>query len=279
MKATRLAGLIIAMAIITAASLALAGAPAPTNPVLCPLPPSHKVVIPIFIRAPSILNGNFELKTTHGSCYWFDWTTGSSVPQSHCPQEVRVPSFWRAGWHNQYRDGYEPKALPAGPATGQPEMRLTHPRSDPGRARSGQALMWFTFCRRQWVWIEQPVPRALAGRLVTAHAHVQVWDSQCSTKPFSPPLDKACKTQIEDNLLVRLCFVPLHWPQGHVSKVETICTPWKTAYCFGSPCWTPLQIGPYQVQNPTRIRIEAHSRYPYKHQNVYIDDVSLETAQ
>jgi hypothetical protein len=247
-RPTRLAGLIIAAFILTAYQVAPAPAP----------PTEYRTVIPLLIRAPTILNGEFELKTHDGACFWVDWSTASPVYYRSCPQEVAVPSFWRAGWHNQFRDGLTP--------TGQPEMRLTDPLTDPGRARSGQALMWFTFYRRQWVWIDQPVPHALDGRLITAQAHVQVWDSQCSTKPFHPPLDSSCQHRLEDNLKVRIC-------------INSTCSPWQTAYCDGAPCWHQLTLGPYHVTSPAHITIEACSRHPYKHQNVYIDEVILSHTQ
>jgi len=211
---------------------------------------AQTLVTTILVRSPWALNTELLWGRENGRCEWYDWSGGEWYRA--CPENVRAPSFWKLYWTRG-------KPCQVG-TTGQPEARMTSPLMDPGR---GQSFLWFTFWRCQSVRLEQRLPEELDGRVrVTARLHV--WYSDCSGEPFGPPLHRDCVTPWTGRLEVR-------------AGVGRRASAWKAnAYCSGEPCWHDVTSPWVEVDGFRSIWIESRSDYPAKHENVYVESITLE---
>ncbi len=217
---------------------------------------SSKFVMPIVVRSSWPLNTEiFRSVGDDGNCHWYDWVDEKGY--WGCPENVRVPTFWTLHWENRKQCWPGSMFL-----TGQPEARLTDPILDVGR---GESLLWFTFWRCQNVMLEQMLPEGLWGERVKVTARVQVWYSDCSEEPFGPPLHSDCTTPWAGDLEMRV-------GAGSVHSMWT-----DDVYCNGTPCWHDIQSPWVDVPiTGDTIWVQSRSDWPAKHENVYVESVTLE---
>lgn len=225
------------------------------------LGPGH-LVMPTFIRAPWPLNGGFEFGEGLGACRWFQYEAGRPYVREYCPQEVSAALYTEVGWDNE-----SPYTCP-GRLTGQPEMRIV---SDPDRVRSGNyALMWFTFWRCQHTWLYQRAIRLTPGRW-RASAEYQAMFTDCSGSPFGPPLAEDCTTPLTWGHL---------WVRIGIDAIDhVVWSDWRE--CYNAWCKLETPVLELAGERWARIVIETKTEmdafyHPTKHQNNYVDNVTIE---
>lgn len=209
---------------------------------------NHYVYIPIVSNYRGLQNGGFEINES-GNCEI------NGVP-AVCPQEVRPPSDWTAWWYNQQSGVCDPHK------TGQ--IELSRFDIDPFRiASGGYSLKYFTFWRCHWAGIKQRVVMPEGWRFATAK--VQSWYSSCSSKPYhvGEPLDENCQPAPWAKLEIRIGI--------ESNGIITWGVPVE-AYNEWKMPGTPMVY----TDGTVTLWIESKSNAPLKHNDVYIDEVTLQ---
>jgi hypothetical protein len=221
------------------------------------------VSILLLLSYPSALltNPGFESGWVPDNFYW----TPSGGPYSQVFNEVRVPAGW-VGW---WREGFDCAFCGGGPCTfqtGRPEVLLF---TDPTRVRSGnQAVKAFTFYRCHEMGLMQRV-NVNAGRYAfRIYAHS--WYSNCSTKPFDPPLDGDCKTRIGAKNVLKVGIDPA----GGIDPRSPSVVWGKGVEQYGI-YGQPLVVITSVTTGTITVFVSSLADTPLKHDDVYLDDAAL----
>ena len=242
----------------------------PTVPTSSPSPISpleaSRVEHQLFLPAVNVgsknllLNPSFEMGEWHYSIYWDE----NGGPWWISYEEVRPPIHWIAFWY----EGIE--GICTGSVPGRPEFLAFEKWIDSRRVLSGkQSAKYFTFWRCQRAGLMQPV-KVSAGQY-QASAFVQTWHSDCSTKPYDPPLNYDCKTPLSDRLEVQIGIDPLG---GYDPAAASIV--WgSSGYAFGEFAKIVSPIVEIEDDSEITLFLLSKSEYALKHEDVYIDSVQL----
>jgi hypothetical protein len=226
-------------------------------------------------REPVLANPSFEGGNWHRAYYW----NASGGPYWHTFDEVNPPADWTAFWFEGYKCPDTtgsiriPRSHPEpveGYITGRPEVTTIHRIMDPERIRTGdQAAKYFTFWRCQYAGIMQPVQVPVSG-LYIASAWVHAWYSNCSTRPHDPPLNYNCSSRIPENLEIQIGLDPT---AGFDPRAKSIV--WSEPIAqYGE--FAQISTPPTRLGHTATLFIISRSPLPLKHEDVYIDDVTLQ---
>ena len=205
-----------------------------------------------------IVNPDFELGWVPDNFYW----TPSGGPYSNVFNEVRTPEGWIGWWYEGF-----PCATAYTFVTGRPESLLF---TDPTRVYSGtQAVKMFTFYRCHEMGLMQHV-QVVPGRYIfSIYAHS--WYTNCSTKPFDPPLAKNCKTGLSAWDKLKVGIDPDGGIDPHASSVV-----WGNAVeQYGVYGRALIVTADVEEAGIITVFVSSLADNPLKHNDIYLDTALL----
>jgi len=217
-----------------------------------------------------LLNGELENNDKPGNCQYWDKFGMHWV----CPQEVRPINGITAWWISDNYNICPPWS------TGQPEMKW---ESAEERVFTGDwSLHWFTFWRCQQAGIMQRIRLGPEQSLLAVTKSCKVtaefssWFSQCSEKPFAPPLGDDCETPLLDShMRVRIGISDhgfLNPPDDNVNWGE-----WAEGYGNGlQPVWYRVESPEVPAVGSVIWILEVRTNWPLKHEDFIVDSIHLE---
>ena len=224
------------------------------------------VAMPMAMARPStsnvdnlLTNSGFEAGTHKATAYW----TPAGGPYHDQFNEVNPPEGWTAWWYEGF-----PCATAYTFDTGRPEI-LTF--TDPGRVHSGtKAVKAFTFWRCHEMGLFQKVDVVTGTYVFTVYAHS--WYSNCSNKPFDPPLDSDCQTPLAAWNKLKVGIDSGGDIDPHGSSVH-----WgATIEQYGVYGQQPLAvIASVPMSGTVTVFVSSLADNPLKHADVYLDDAAL----
>lgn len=208
-----------------------------------------------------LTNPDFEGDMHTANVYW----NPSGGPYSNHFAEINPPIGWTAWW----REGFDCAFCGGGPCTfqtGRPEVILT---TDPNRVHSGnKAVKAFTFyrCHEQGLYQQVSVDAARYVFLVYAHS----WYSNCSTKPFGPPLGGDCKTLLAAKDTLKVGIDPDGGIDPHSPSVI-----WGVLIEQYGVYGQPLVVIASVQTGTITVFVSSLADTPLKHDDLYLDDTAL----
>lgn len=241
-----------------------------------PLPPSplpidaeeldHRVYVPgVFrYRRPAVANPSFEGGQWQGARWWsWPWQAVYTGPFN----EVRPPEGWTAWWlENRFCEHNESFK------SGRPEVTLITPIEDGRRVVDGEkALKFFTFFRCHYGGIVQTIRVQPGEYRFGALAHY--WYSNCSTRPYDPPLRTDCSTPISpyDKGTITLGISAVA-AQDYWSEDVLWSQDFEAYGGYGDMFWSPW----VESDGFITLWVKGETYQPLKHNDLYVDAVMLE---
>jgi hypothetical protein len=215
----------------------------------------------------ALTNPDFEGDSWNEQMYW----DADGGPYYSNYEEINPPIGWTAWWwegiddicgDKPYKIGY-PEYKP-----GRPEFKVFKDYMDPRRVYSGtQSSKYFTFWRCQYAGLLQEIS-IYPSAVYTISAQVQAWYSNCSTKPYDPPLEQDCETELDAQLKVRIGVDPTGGMNP--SSLDIVWSDWVEPYGEFEEITTSARL-----MGPATVFFNSHSNWPLKHEDVYIDAVRM----
>jgi len=240
-------GVLIALAVLTAAAVVVLAPRAPT-------------------AGPLLANGGMEGGTTRDTLYW----TLDGGPYSTQFDEIDGPENWVAWW----REGF----LCTGTSDwrmGRPEVKDISTIPDPGRVHSGEkAAQWFTFWHCHDGGLLQRVA-VVPDHYYTFSIYAHSWFANCDLKPhYRLPLDYDCDTEnpilwAQDWLGVGID------PTGGIDPLGPAVV-WGERQEIYGVYGEPLIVERIQALSETlTVFVRSETSHPLKHCDSYFDDAVL----
>lgn len=184
-----------------------------------------------------------------------------------CPCEACPPPNWIAYWYNEYDDICNESHV-----TGQPEIKMA---VDPGRVWSGvQALQWFTFYRCHQAGVFQKM--ALDSGIYQVKARYHSYYSSCDSQPHATwPKDNNC-IDIPDPYWQMYVNIGLD-PSCDINPRSSAIQWSQNFHCHGEYC--EIESPPVMVKNCATVYIQTTAIAPLKHNDAFIDHITLEKLQ
>lgn len=213
---------------------------------------------------PLVANPSFEGSTGRDVLWW----DPSGGPYTTPFGETSSPEDWTVWWHDRQPDVCPPNV------TGRPETGLILAHQDRLRIRTGEkAAKLFTFwrCHRYGLLQSLQFP---PGKFIFK-IYAQAWFSRCSNRPHSPPLEPDCKTPLWwASMRVRVGIDPTGSQDPSSSSIAW--STWTQPYAQYMLLSTPPVV--FSQAGTATLFVESRSTAPIKHQDLYLDDASIEAT-
>jgi hypothetical protein len=229
-----------------------------------PLTTIHYLYLPAIVnhQPHGLANADFEAGQWRATRYWV-WPWQEAHTQEF--GEISPPVGWVAWWvDRRFCPRYETYK------SGRPEVTLITIEQDQNRVSSGdQAAKWFTFWRCHLGGLYQVLPVHPGTYQFCVELHH--WYSDCSTKPYSPPLESDCRTPAEWTGATLQVGIDPKGGEDYWSSNIIWSHPTSIYGTYdGNICTVPAA-----VDNQLSVWIRSETQAPLKHEDIYIDHAQL----